>query len=124
MKGKPLFEYGREGEEVDIPTREVNVKSLKFVKLRKINQNKLLKDIETRIKKVSGDFRQEEIQKIWRKELKTLQGLPLYIGNFKIKSSSGTYVRGIANSLGEKLGIPALAYSIKRTKIGKFTKLR
>jgi tRNA U55 pseudouridine synthase TruB len=43
-----------------------------------------------------------------------------YIADFKINCGSGTYVRGIANSLGEKIGIPALAFSIKRTKLGKF----
>ncbi|MEK7588399.1 MAG: hypothetical protein AAB438_01125 [Patescibacteria group bacterium] len=120
VEGKPLFEYGREGKEVDIPEREVNVKSLKFLKLRKINNKKLLENIEKRVSKVNGDFRQKEILNIWKKELKKEE--TFFVGSFKIKCSSGTYVRGIANSLGEKMGIPALAFSIKRTKIGKWSK--
>ena len=118
VKGKPLFSYARGGKDVEIPTREVNVKNLKFIKLRKINNKKLFENIERRIKKVNGDFRQKEILKIWRKKLEKENAF--YIGSFKIKCSSGTYVRGIANSLGEKINIPSLAFSIKRTKVGKY----
>ena len=118
VKGKPLFAYARGGEEVEIPERDVDVKSLKFIKLRKINNKKLLENIERRIAKVNGDFRQEEILKIWKKRLKKENNF--YITTFKIKCSSGTYVRGIANSLGEKLNIPSLAFSIKRTRVGKY----
>ena len=108
---------------MDIPEREVVVKELKFLKLRRINSAKLLANIKKRIKKVKGDFRQEEILKIWRKNLlKKIENIP--VARFKIKCGTGTYVRGIANSLGEKINIPALAFSIKRTKIGKFGKIQ
>jgi tRNA pseudouridine55 synthase len=127
VAGKPMFAYARAGEEVEIPEREVFVKSLKLLKIKKISRTKLLQNIEKRIKKVNGDFRQKEILKIWRKNLNSKGGgnssaLKYYIASFKIKCGSGTYVRGIANSLGENIGVPALAYSIKRTKIGKWTK--
>lgn len=122
VKGKPLFEYGREGADVEVPEREVNVKSLKFLGIKKVASKKLLENIEKRISRVGGDFRQREIITIWKKELKNTKE-QFYIGSFKIKCTSGTYVRGIANSLGEKISIPALAYSIKRTKIGKYDKV-
>jgi len=119
VKGKPLFVYARENEEVEIPERKVFIKQIRFLGLKKITNKKLLENIERRVKKVKGDFRQKEILKIWQQQIQ--QGLPsLRIGEFKVKCSSGTYVRGIANSLGEKIDIPALAFSIKRTKVGKF----
>ena len=118
VKGKPLFSYARKDEDVEIPSREVKVKSLKLKKIRKINNKKLLENIEKRIKKVKGDFRQQEILKIWRNKLSEENNF--YIGSFEIKCGSGTYVRGIANSLGEKIKIPSLAYSIKRTRVGKY----
>ena len=127
VAGKALFEYGREGIDVVVPTREVSVKSLKFLSIKKINTQKLLSDIERRVKRVDGDFRQEEILKIWKQNLKVKneQGdVFLRIARFKIKCGSGTYVRGIAYALGEAIGLPALAFSIKRTKIGKYDKVQ
>lgn len=122
VKGKPLFSYARNFKKVEVPSREVKVKSLKFLKIRKINNKKLLANIQKRIKKVKGDFRQAEILKIWHKKLSKKNNfyLNFYIGSFKIKCSSGTYVRGIAYSLGKEIKIPSLAYSIKRTRVGKY----
>jgi tRNA pseudouridine55 synthase len=118
VAGRQLFSYARANEEVEVPKREVNVKNLKLLKIRKIIGKNLINNIEKRIKKVKGDFRQEEILKIWKKEIELKE--QYFIASFKVKCSSGTYVRGIANSLGNKAQIPALAFSIKRTKIGKF----
>lgn len=120
--GKPLFSYARKGEDVEIPEREVYIKELKFLKIKKIDNRKLLDDIQKRINKVKGDFRQKEIIKLWKKELKNKN--TYLITDFKIKCSSGTYVRSIANSLGYNLKIPSLAFSIKRTKVGKWSKTR
>lgn len=117
------WQQARTGSLKETPAREVQVKSLKFLELIKISPKTLLKNIEKRIKKVEGDFRQKEILKIWRKELQQGESL-LGIAKFRAKVSSGTYVRGIANDLGKKIGIPALAYSIKRTKVGKWGKIQ
>ncbi|KKP88541.1 MAG: tRNA pseudouridine synthase B [Candidatus Nomurabacteria bacterium GW2011_GWC2_35_8] len=113
VKGKQLFEYARVGEEVEVPEHEVFVKELKFFKLRKINNKKLLENIEKRIKKIKG--------KIWHKNLTVKHRVfdtGFYVARFRIKCSSGTYVRSISDGLGQKIGIPALAFSIKRTRIG------
>jgi tRNA pseudouridine55 synthase len=124
VKGKQLFQYARGSVDVEVPSREINVKKLQFIKLRKINNKKLLTNIEKRIRKIKGDFRQKEILKIWHQKLNTKTPQQFSIGSFKIKCGSGTYVRGIANSLGEKIDLPTLAFSIKRTKIGKFGKIQ
>jgi len=120
VNGKPLFTYAREGVKLEAPEREVSVKSLKFTKLRVIGAPSLLKNLEKRIPRVQGDFRQKEILKIWEKNLKKNKH-KFFVGNFSIKCGSGTYVRGIANDLGVKMGVPALAFSIKRTKVGKYS---
>ncbi len=126
VDGKPLFSYARAGKKVKNPEHEVNVKSLKFFGIEKISRKKLLENIERRIAKVKGDFRQKEILKIWRKNLSVQHsGLNrgFFVADFHIKCGSGTYVRAIADSLGEKIGVPALALSIKRTKIGKWSRI-
>ena len=137
VNGKQLFEYAMSNIDVKIPEHEVFVKELKFSGLRKIKPKRLLLDIEKRIGKVNGparnakgiafaggDFRQKEILKIWRNKLFSNKTQYFFIGNFKIKCGSGTYVRGIADSLGEKIGIPALAFSIKRVRIGNYRQVR
>lgn len=40
--------------------------------------------------------------------------------NFEITCSKGTYIRSIANDLGEMLGCGAVLYSLRRTAIGNF----
>jgi tRNA U55 pseudouridine synthase TruB len=44
-----------------------------------------------------------------------------FVANFVARVSSGTYIRSIANMLGERISIPSLAFSIKRTKVGKYS---
>lgn len=39
----------------------------------------------------------------------------------KVNCSSGTYIRSLANDIGEKLGCGALVEELKRTKIGNFS---
>ena len=120
VSGKQLFTYARKGEEVEIPSRKIFIKSLKLEKTREIDNKKLFQNVEKRIKKVKGDFRQGEILEKWGNVLLSSNKEKFTIMSFKIKCSSGTYVRGIANSLGNKMKIPALAFSIKRTKLGKY----
>ncbi len=115
------IKHARSGSKASSPSHDISVHKLQFLKLRTIKANTLLKNIEKRIEKVQGDFRQKEILKIWHKNLMDKIGdAQFFIGSFKIKCGSGTYVRGIADALGQKIGIPALAFSIKRTKIGKW----
>ncbi len=119
VKGKPLFTYARAGEEVDIPERKIFIKKLKLEKISIINNKKLLANVEKRIKKVKGDFRQEEILKTWKKSLQN--GAPkFFLADLRIKCSSGTYVRAISDGIGKNIGIPALAFWIKRTRVGRY----
>ena len=41
--------------------------------------------------------------------------------NLEIGCSSGTYIRAIANHLGDILGTKGVLYSLKRTKVGDFS---
>lgn len=121
VAGKPLFTYARNNIAVEIPEKEVTIQNISIKKIEKINSKKILTNIEKRIAKVKGDFRQKEILKIWKKVLENKNSY--FVGYFNIKCSSGTYVRSVANLLGDKLDIPTLAFSIKRTKIGKWGRI-
>ena len=118
VKGKPLFYYARKGEDIEPPERLVEIKKIKFLKIKKIKGDKLKSDISKRINKVKGDFRQKEIKATWSDKVGKKESY--FIASFNIKCSSGTYVRALANTLGQKIKIPTLAYKIERIKIGKY----
>ena len=123
VKGKPLFLWAREGRlsEIKIPEREVEVYDVEFLGNREISRKDLFENITNRIKKIKGDFRQVEILDSWiaslRSQRRILPERKFVISKLKIKCSSGTYVRSIVNELGKKMGVGAIAFSIKRTKI-------
>ena len=123
VHGKPLFWWAREGRlsEIEIPKREVEVYEIEFLGNRKIGGEELLKNIKERVKKVRGDFRQKRIIKKWEEALGGFAKKPaskFLISKVKVRCSSGTYIRGIVEDLGKKMGFGAIAFSIKRTKVG------
>ena len=80
VKGKKLYEYARNGEEVKIEPRKVNISKLKI-----LNCDKKKRKLE------------------------------LYIA-----CSKGTYIRSIANDLGEKLGTYGHLVKLVRVQAGDF----
>jgi tRNA U55 pseudouridine synthase TruB len=119
--GKPLFEYARDGLVVKIPTSKIVVKKIILQKIRKVKPEILLPKIEKRISKVVGDFRQKEIIQKWRRVLGTKKAKgELFLVDFVINCSSGTYVRKIAHDLGERLKVGGLAFEIYRTRVGRY----
>lgn len=123
VNGKPLFSWSREGrlDEIEIPTHNVFVESIEIVSNSEISGKDLLKDIKEKISKVKGDFRQKEILLLWHNELKDKLENIYPVIKLRISCGSGVYVRGIANEIGEKLNIGALALKIVRTKVGEYT---
>jgi tRNA pseudouridine55 synthase len=123
VDGKALFEWAREGmlNSIIMPSRMVTVYEIDITHLYKIKESQLLSYIDSCVSKVNGDFRQEEVMRIWKRSLKAdgLREFPA--ATIKISCSSGTYARSIAHGLGQELGVPALALHILRTKVGDYT---
>jgi tRNA pseudouridine55 synthase len=122
VKGKPLFMWAREGklDEIEIPSHDVFVENIEIIGQSEILGKFLLEKIKEDIAKVNGDFRQEEILKIWESELKKKEEEKYFVIKLRISCGSGAYMRSIANDIGVTLGIPALALKIIRTKIGEY----
>ncbi len=122
VSGKSLFQWAREGRigEVDIPSHEVLVFEINFLERRNISGSELLKDVEEKISKVSGDFRQKEILNEWRKVLNENLNIEFTIDKIEAKVSSGFYVRQFVNDLAKTFGTTATTFHIKRTKVGGF----
>lgn len=119
VDGIPLHAHTRAGREVEIPTKEVTIYSLKKIGDRTLSGEEMLRDIEERVGRVTGDFRQAEVVEGWR-DLLVGNSEHYRIATLHVVASSGTYVRKLAHDMGRALGGSALAYSIRRTRIGEW----
>lgn len=120
--GKPLFKWAREGKlsEIEIPTHKVHIEKIEIMGEFSYSGLELLDKIKKDISLVSGDFRQEEILKIWEEKLKKQNENIFHSVSVRVSSGGGVYMRSLANDIGEKIGIPALALRIKRVSVGDF----
>jgi tRNA pseudouridine55 synthase len=120
VKGKPLYWWARRGRlnEIEIPTVSVSIRRAELIGLRTVTSKKLAADIEQKIARVEGDFRQEAILKRWDTVLSNYPNRKFAVARIRIECSKGTYVRSLARLLGESLGVPSLASSIVRTRVG------
>lgn len=121
--GRSLFELTRSGEianidDGDYPHKEVEIFEIDFLGLERRNFHDIIEDVKEKIRLVNGDFRQREICDRWNEVADC--DLKFCIAKFRAKVSSGTYIRVLAMEMGEKLGVPALAYSIKRIQVGDY----
>lgn len=98
----------------EMPTKEVEIYSIENLGIREIKGNELIKQILEKISLVKGDFRQKEITARWGSISKTIMDNDFPILKLRVKCSSGTYMRSLANQIGKDFGIPAIAFSIKR----------
>jgi tRNA pseudouridine55 synthase len=122
VQGKSLFEWARGSSlgTLVLPERTVLVYDIALVSTYKVEEAELLHYIESGVDKVQGDFRQEEIVRLWKQNLKTRGEREFPCATVSISCSSGTYMRSIAHGLGRELGVPALALHILRTQVGDY----
>lgn len=130
VAGKPLFQYALEGtlDSIEMPTTDVRVYSLRYVDKITLSRARLIECILEKIERLKtedgremlgGDFRKEDICKRWWSLQEQKYG-SFTILRFKATVSSGTYIRTLGPLLARKLGSDGLAYSIERTKIGRY----
>lgn len=123
IEGKPLFWWARQGrlDEIEIPQVERQIYDIKLVQFRRITTSELLSVVEENISLVSGDFRQAEIVGCWQNELSETLDQKWPVIDVELHCSSGTYVRGIAHEVGNRLGCGGTTLSLTRTAVGAFT---
>lgn len=121
-RGKPLFVRAKSGElrDADIPEREIEITDIAFLAQRTVSGNELLGEAVHKIELVTGDFRQGEIAVRWKAFAREYGEAAFPIYRLRVTCSSGTYIRGLFNEMGRSVGLPALAFSIKRTMVGEY----
>ncbi|MFM2374620.1 MAG: tRNA pseudouridine synthase tRNA pseudouridine55 synthase [Candidatus Parcubacteria bacterium] len=134
VRGIPLHELTLKGEiaDADIPTYQGIVKRISCNIIREVSAKDVHAYIQERIRRIpivtdprkhlGADFRRGIIMPRWD-ELLLAHTEPFTIVTIVATVSSGTYMRTLAEALGERLGSFGLAYSIHRTRIGTYRKL-
>lgn len=129
VQGVPLFQYALEGklQNIDIPSAKVHIYTLSYRGKRVISKQELLQEVKQKInhlrvetnERLGSDFRKPQILERWQESIGREEG-ECEVLRFRVTASSGTYVRTLAFQIAEKLGMLGLAYSIHRTKIGRY----
>ena len=96
--------------------KNIEIKFADFISYRYLFGQELLNQIISRIMLVDGEFRQEEIINQWKKEI--IVGQKFSIIKCRVVCTSGTYIRVMADWLGQALDSQACVFSLKRTKVG------
>lgn len=123
VEGKSLFEWARTNalSSLVLPSRSVTVYDISLQDIYKVAEADLLEYVKESVGKVNGDFRQEEVVRVWERHLKVPGRRRFPCATIKISCTSGTYARSIAHGLGAELGVPALALHLLRTRVGDFS---
>jgi tRNA pseudouridine55 synthase len=125
LEGSPLFVKARKGEvagkDFVLPEHSITIHKAVVKGTAQVSAEALLARVQKEIGRVQGDFRQERILTLWENSLRVLYGLSFDVATVHIACTSGTYVRSIAHDLGRHMGTPALALSILRTKVGRWS---
>ena len=72
VEGKSLFQWARDGvmDNLILPRRTVTIYDINLTQLYKVKESQLLAYIQSGVEKVNGDFRQEEVLRLWKRQLK------------------------------------------------------
>lgn len=122
VNGIPLYKLAKSGK-IDlntIPTKDVEIFNLKLKLIETKSTADIKKEIISNLKKIKGHFRQtktiQKLQELFKKH----PDHSFTLAHFSIDCSSGTYVRSLAQRMGQDLKCNAIAYEIYRTKVGNF----
>ncbi len=136
VQGKPLHTWALEGriDEVTVPTRTCTVYTLTcidtYTRTRKEIYGQALEKIDSITtvtdskKSLGNDFRRSDIRTDWKMFLAEGTEHDLFqLARIRCIASSGTYMRTLASVLAARCGTQGLAFSIHRSKIGRYLTL-
>jgi tRNA pseudouridine55 synthase len=106
IKGKPAYSLARKGKKVELKPRKVKIYDIKILEITLNNTNSETKQHETFINN--------------NPHKSVLDPYKSVVLRIEVTCSSGTYIRSLANDIGEKLGCGGYLNDLKRTKINEF----
>ncbi len=133
VQGKPLFMYALEGtlDAITIPSHEETIYRIEHCATRAVTARDLHAEIEGILsitptsdepsKALGADFRIGTIRPRWQ-ELLMASDRTFTVLTLRVTCASGTYMRSLAERIGEQLGTYGSALSIRRTRIGRYAR--
>ncbi len=124
FNGKPLYYWARQGkmDQIELPSKKRTINSIEVLEKNEIPKKPLQKAIFGKLELVEGDFNQHAIKEGWRGIFARSEKNSWSVYKLKVNCSSGTYMRTLAHEVGKAMGVGACALSIRRTRIGCYTK--
>lgn len=107
IDGKRAYEYARSGEDVEIKSNLITIKSFEILG---VSTN--ISDLKEKVE-IDENYKNERINLVSNYE----KGLHV---KFRITCSKGTYIRSIARDFGLRLKSGAHLSELRRTKVGEF----
>ena len=119
--GVSLIASSRAGIAVERPSALRTLSEIAFLGITTLDAAAACAYALPRIALVHGDFRQEAIADRWRAVTAERPGVSLTVASLRVCCSAGTYMRSLADDLGGALGVPAIAWRIRRIAAGALT---
>jgi tRNA pseudouridine(55) synthase len=114
VNGIKLFDHFKRGNlDIERPVRDAEIKSSEILGFEKVSIEKLEEYILDNIKKIEGDFRQEETIEKWEDFFEQNRGKEFLTVKVKLLVSTGTYIRNLT----ENLEYSSTLLKLHRTKI-------
>ena len=122
VNGKQLYRWYLDGQidQVEIPVKDIEIEKIEILESHILTRDEMKKRILELVNTVKKGFRQDKVKDKWEDVLSKTQQENFLLVKIRATVSKGTYVRAIANDLGEKLGTGACTMSITRTRVGKY----
>lgn len=119
VDGKSLVWHQRHGRPVEAPLRPMRVEQVELRADRQVEVDTLHECIRQKIPLVQGPFRQTEALTDWENCLRG--GDRCRLIHVSCITGPGAYLRSLAAELGQLLGTEALLWSLRRTRVGRWT---
>lgn len=133
VAGKPLFLWALEKrlDEIAIPhftskLYGIELREIEHVSARDVSNHihqkiDTIPEVTEESKKLGADFRRKEIHTAWHEVFPPHDENQYAVAHFTCNVSSGMYIRSLAPCIAKQMGTCGLAYSIYRSKIGRYT---
>ncbi len=119
-QGQSFFDLAAKKQPLPDLSHEIEVTSLEYVATETIQKSVLEKEWHTRLKMVSGEWRQDQILESWQPFWEQPTDSPLVMSKLRIRCSKRTYIRQIANDIAKRVSHPTVVWNLRRTQNGPY----